>query len=94
LAGLFWNHESVRKLGSRPVQAQAAIADAGELRRSTHRARRMSEEKVDVLIAEFRDGATVTQLAEWFEVHRTTVMAHLRRREVPRLGEWSPTQVS
>jgi len=54
----------------------------------------MSEEKVDVLIAEFRDGATVTQLAEWFEVHRTTVMAHLRRREVPRLGEWSPTQVS
>ncbi len=94
LAGLFSNHESVQRLGMSPRKARATDIDSDGLRRSTHRARRMSQEEVDVLIGEFRAGATVTQLAERFDVHRTTVMAQLRRGNVPRLGEWSPTQVS
>jgi hypothetical protein len=56
-----------------------------EERRPTRReARRLSPEEVDKLAATYRSGATVPQLVEQFEIHRTTVLAHLERRNVPR----------
>jgi transposase len=36
------------------------------------------------LIATYRAGATISQLAADFGVHRTTVAAHLDRRRIPR----------
>jgi hypothetical protein len=43
------------------------------------RVRKLSIEKVDVLVELYRSGATMIELAEEFKVHRTTVSAHLRR---------------
>jgi hypothetical protein len=37
---------------------------------------------VDELVAARRNGATIRELAEEFHIHRTTVMAWLKRREV------------
>jgi DNA-binding NarL/FixJ family response regulator len=41
--------------------------------------RKLSSEEVVVLVERYRAGATMIELAEQFEVHRTTVSAHLRR---------------
>lgn len=40
-------------------------------------------EQVDDLVARYRDGATLVQLASRFGIHRRTVAEHLTRREVP-----------
>lgn len=40
--------------------------------------------EVDHLVAEYEGGAGVQELAEKYGIHRATVFAHLRRREVPR----------
>lgn len=49
--------------------------------------RRLSRTDIDQLIAAYRDGATVIQLAAEFGVHRTTVGEHLDRNGVPRHSE-------
>ena len=40
-------------------------------------------EQIDELVARYRDGATLVQLASRFGIHRRTVAEHLTRREVP-----------
>jgi transposase-like protein len=47
-------------------------------------ARRLNPDEIDELVATYRSGATVPQLVEEFGLHRTTVLAHLERRNVPR----------
>jgi hypothetical protein len=49
-------------------------------------ARRLTEREVTELITRYRDGATVYDLAERFGIHRTTVSAHLHRREIQMRG--------
>jgi DNA-binding transcriptional ArsR family regulator len=40
-------------------------------------------DQIDELVAQYRDGATLVELASRFGVNRRTVAAHLTRREVP-----------
>jgi hypothetical protein len=44
--------------------------------------KRLHGEQVDELVAAYRAGDSADELAERFGVHRTTAMAHLRRRQV------------
>ena len=46
--------------------------------------RRLSPTDVDDLVDAYRAGASISQLAAGFGVHRTTVAAHLDRLDVPR----------
>ena len=46
--------------------------------------RRLSPADVDDLIASYRGGASISQLAAEFGLHRTTVAGHLDRHGVPR----------
>ncbi len=51
-------------------------------------------EQVDDLVARYRDGATLVQLASRFGIHRRTVAEHLTRREVPiRRGRFDPSRI-
>ena len=45
---------------------------------------RLSEGQVDQMIHLYRDGASIDGLARRYEVHRTTVMAHLERAGIAR----------
>ena len=49
--------------------------------------RRLSPTDVDDLIAACQAGATISQLAVEFGIHRTTVTGHLDRHGVPRHSE-------
>jgi transposase-like protein len=49
--------------------------------------RRLSPTDINGLIAAYEAGATITQLAAEFGVHRTTVAGHLDRHGVPRHSE-------
>jgi AraC-like DNA-binding protein len=52
---------------------------------TTHRTqRRLRCVDVDALVERYQAGTTIKQLAERFHISRTTVMAHLDRRGVPR----------
>lgn len=44
----------------------------------------LTASEVDHLVADYEAGAGVQDLAEKYGIHRGTVFAHLRRREVPR----------
>jgi hypothetical protein len=46
--------------------------------------RRLSAEQVDQLVAAYQAGKTVRELASQFDLHRTTVLAHLERQGVSR----------
>lgn len=46
--------------------------------------RRLGPEEVDELVAAYRSGATLREVASQFEVHRTTASKHLERRSVRR----------
>jgi hypothetical protein len=59
-------------------QASAATARPGPHRTQT----RLHTVEVDELVAAYRAGDGVEQLAERFGVHRSTVLAHLGRRQV------------
>ena len=48
--------------------------------------RRLRASEVDEMVAAYVFGDTVNDLAQRFGVHRTTVMAHLKRRETKRLA--------
>jgi DNA invertase Pin-like site-specific DNA recombinase len=45
---------------------------------------RLEPSQVVLLVDKYEEGASVNKLAEQFRVDRTTVLAHLRRREVPK----------
>ena len=49
--------------------------------------RRLSPSDIDELVNAYRGGATISQLAAEFGVHRTTVAGHLDRHGVPRHSE-------
>lgn len=57
------------------------------------RGHKLTESEVDDLVAAFQSGVTVKALAKHYSINRTTVMDHLRRRGVPRQGEWSEVAV-
>jgi hypothetical protein len=46
------------------------------------RVRRLSEDDVARLVADYQSGLTVYELADQFKIHRATVSAHLHRRGV------------
>lgn len=46
--------------------------------------RRLTPTDIDDLIAVYQAGATIRQLAYDFDIHRSTVAAHLDRRQIPR----------
>ncbi len=51
-------------------------------------------EQVDDLVAQYREGATLVELASLFGVNRRTVAAHLTRREVAiRRGRFDPSRI-
>lgn len=46
--------------------------------------KRLSDDEAAQLVQAYRSGATVNQLAEHWGIHRTTVLEHLKRQDVPR----------
>ena len=56
-------------------------------RRSGPAQRRLSPIDIDDLISTYQAGATISQLAVKFDVHRTTVAGHLDRGGIPRRNE-------
>ncbi|ADX73319.1 MAG: hypothetical protein CMH36_10630 [Microbacterium sp.] len=51
-------------------------------------------EQVDDLVAQYREGATLVELASVFGVNRRTVATHLARREVTiRRGRFDPSRI-
>jgi len=52
-------------------------------------------EQIDELVARYRDGATLIELASRFGIHRRTVAEHLTRRKVPirRRGRFDPSRI-
>jgi hypothetical protein len=44
--------------------------------------RRLSDEQVATLVDRYVDGATMNALADLFQIHRTTVSLHLKRKGV------------
>lgn len=45
--------------------------------------RRLKRDDVDSLVADYSAGMPVGRIAEKYGIHRSTVTAHLRRRDVP-----------
>ena len=76
-----------------PGQARDAPPPAAQ-----HRTQgRLRAHDVDALVAAYRAGATIKELAEQFDIARTTVMAHLDRRNVQRRAtakEWDDDALS
>lgn len=51
-------------------------------------------EQVDDLVAQYREGATLVELASIFGVNRRTVAMHLSRREIAiRRGRFDPSRI-
>ena len=44
---------------------------------------RLKPDEIDQLVEARKAGATIKELAAKFEIHRTTVMEHLKRRSQP-----------
>lgn len=68
-------------------QERSGVADArGRVVRSSERRlfpRYLKPDDVDSLVADYSAGMPVGKIAEKYGIHRATVTAHLRRREVP-----------
>ncbi|WP_297105147.1 helix-turn-helix domain-containing protein [Tessaracoccus sp.] len=68
-------------------QGRGGVADARGrvVRSSEHRLfpRYLTPHEVDALVADYSAGMPVGKIAEKYGIHRATVTAHLRRREVP-----------
>ena len=76
--------EGVETTHIRPSDGHAEGRREEKGRLSNPPQRRLSPTNIDDLIAAYRTGATINQLADKFGVHRTTVAAHLDRHGVPR----------
>lgn len=59
-------------------------AESSRTPRTLQVQRRLTAEVVAELAAAYQAGATVPELVKRFQVHRTTVLAHLERQGVPR----------
>jgi hypothetical protein len=74
--------EGVRDLGCR---RDLEVECAGQLAAANRQTQiRLGPADIQRLIAAYADGSSVLQLAARFNIHRTTVLAHLERNGVPR----------
>ena len=78
---------SVETTRIRPSNDYAEGAGEEKGRLSNPPQRRLSPSDIDELVNAYRGGATISQLAAEFGVHRTTVAGHLDRHGVPRHSE-------
>ena len=73
---------------SRPNCNERAFAgqreETGRSARTVQTQRRLTAEVIAQLAAAYQAGATVPELVNRFQVHRTTVLAHLERQGIPR----------
>jgi hypothetical protein len=76
--------EGVETAQDRASDDHAEVPREEEGRLSNPTQRRLSPTDIDDLIDEYREGATVSQLAARYRVHRTTITAHLDRHHIPR----------
>lgn len=67
----------LRQSGKSPVDPTDALVAALPVQR------RLAPDEVTELVASYRNGADVMDMAKRYRVNRTTVMAHLRREGVP-----------
>ena len=84
----FYNHDQ--------RSSEPAVSDSrGRMVRSLGMAQTLLRpEQVDDLVAQYRKGATLVELASLFGVNRRTVATHLTRREVAiRRGRFDPSRV-
>ena len=65
-----------------PMGKMVTKSDVRKLQRQV----RLPDAAVSQLARDYSAGATVTELAKQFGIHRTTVMDHLRRQGVPKQG--------
>lgn len=68
------------------MQASATTAQPGPHRTQT----RLRTVDVDDLVAAYGAGDSIEQLADRYDVHRTTVIAHLSRRQVQLRPTFTP----
>ncbi|KJF18060.1 helix-turn-helix domain-containing protein [Acidithrix ferrooxidans] len=45
---------------------------------------RLTFEQITELVADYQDGSTILDLVETFGIHRTTVLRHLKYKQIPR----------
>ena len=74
LGGHYSNPLECQSLEESPVQTA--------LRRHRKSAPRLTKTEVNELARCYEQGCTINQLAESYKIHRTTVMDHLKRRNV------------
>jgi transposase-like protein len=75
------SNPSTHSIGMRPT---ARASTTAEQPRPSRTQKRLLRVEVDELIAAYKAGDGVEELAERFGVHRTTVRAHLDRRKIER----------
>lgn len=73
-------HLSSTPVDDEQVSDEEVIAAATRVLQSQ---RRLEPDDVLQLITDYLAGQSVTQLARHWDIHRTTVMAHLKRHDVP-----------
>jgi lambda repressor-like predicted transcriptional regulator len=79
--------ESVETARIRPSDDHAERPREEKGRLSNPPQRRLAPTDLDDLLDAYRAGATISQLAVEFSIHRTTVASHLDRHGVPRHSE-------
>jgi hypothetical protein len=78
-------HYSNQTIWAKRISSLANIAgrDREDTGRGLHsRVRKLTKDEVSVLVACYEPGATVYDLAEQFNIHRTTVSFHLHRQGI------------
>ena len=79
LSSLFGELEVV---GKWPVRSTAANYKTESPNQQTQN--RLTSEQITELIADYQARSTVLDLAEKFDIHRATVLKHLKRNQIPR----------
>lgn len=75
---------------TRWIGAKGSAVEAGTAPTPpSSRIRRLTSREVDELVAAYLDGERIEDLASHYGIHRSTVMAKLRRAGVPRYSGWT-----
>lgn len=75
---------------TRWIGAKGSTVEAGgPAPTPSSRVRRLTSSEVDALVAAYLDGERIEDLASLYGIHRSTVMAKLRRAGVPRYSGWT-----
>ncbi len=77
----YFIYNDMPRRGLRPVEPPVILKEESPARPVQHRLR---PEEIAELVAAYRAGGTIDELATRFSVHRTTVMGHLTRLDVAR----------